>query len=105
MTIGKSEFLVLTHKGADAIRKATGEHSISMENLRCVIVAALNGATITKEYSTRLGDVKEVDVSLAAFNSRFRLSLVWGKTWDGKSIMSPDGKRQVIFLKKAVELL
>lgn len=90
--ISDNEFLILTNKAGDEVRRASCRFNLSEAEIRAYVLWLLKqGGKLVAQRKTKQG------VERTIRTGEFELVLVWGER-HGQIQWSPDGKRRNVFL-------
>ena len=94
-------YLVLTQKAGSSLRSLCNYRAAKEQQLRNMLVPALKHGIVVAEYEDTKGRGRAVEMECESYwnyGTTFRATIMFGVDMQGKPKMSPDGKKQCVFL-------
>ena len=95
--VGENDFIVLTKKAAQSFREMAGI-DMDEKTIRAIILKSLTYGKCVHSREEEKGDLRIIRTRVYSFPHECEVMLVWGKDGNGNPCMSPDGKKQVVFI-------
>ena len=96
------EFLVLTRPAAASLRRLLDDPLAQESDLRAMILAATRTAKLLRLFPAARGLTRVLQLDLKKGYTLCVGTFVWGRSRDGGLKLSPDGKRQVVYLSEVL---
>lgn len=95
--ITDKDFLVVTRRAAQAFREMAGI-DMDEKTIRALILKSLPNGKLVHSREEAKGLLRIIRARVYSFQNECEIMLVWGRLPDGTPCLSPDRKRQVVFV-------